>query len=131
MPYKDPARRREYQKAWAARRRERAITMLGGRCTVCGSTENLQVHHWVGAAKEGHRIYSWAWPRLERELAKCLLLCAACHAQADRATLARPEVVQIKRDRRPARVVAQEYGVTERAIRHIRNGTAWANVHGD
>jgi 5-methylcytosine-specific restriction endonuclease McrA len=81
VPYKDLTLQHEYQRQWIAARRAKAISDRGGRCTDCGATERLEFHHRDPAEKISHRIYSWAWPKIEAELAKCELLCSACHLE--------------------------------------------------
>jgi 5-methylcytosine-specific restriction endonuclease McrA len=77
---------RNYQNAWMKRRRLRAIALLGGHCAECGSTENLQVDHVDPESKDPllralktASFWSWAWHRIEAELAKCQVLCLPCH----------------------------------------------------
>jgi 5-methylcytosine-specific restriction endonuclease McrA len=49
MPYKDRQKQlqfvREHQKQRYRRKRAELIAKLGGKCVVCGTTENLQIHH--------------------------------------------------------------------------------------
>lgn len=79
MPFKNPAKRLEYAREWYAARRVRAIESLGGKCVVCGDTEDLEFDHIDPATKVSHRIFSWSWARIEEELKKCQLLCAKHH----------------------------------------------------
>lgn len=78
-------KKREYQREWLARRRIRAIAMLGGSCVWCGSCENLEFDH-IDPRTKDPRIrgvcgfpFSWSWNRIEVELAKCWILCHDCH----------------------------------------------------
>lgn len=68
-------------------KRERAVRHLGGKCSnpECGFDRYLSAlhsHHMNPEEKDldfaSYR--GWSWARLERELAKCILLCACCHA---------------------------------------------------
>lgn len=68
---------REYQRVWIAERR--AAYFAGKSCLWCGSPDRLEIDHIDPAAKEDHRIWSWARPRREAELAKCRVLCRGCH----------------------------------------------------
>jgi 5-methylcytosine-specific restriction endonuclease McrA len=77
---------RNYQNAWMQRRRLRAINLLGGQCAECSSTEDLQVDHVDPHSKDPllralktASFWSWAWHRIEAELAKCQVLCRSCH----------------------------------------------------
>ena len=78
-PYK-----RVYMKARYHRRRQMAIRLLGGRCVCCGTTDDLQFDHVDPEAKRygvGKRLASLAEDKLQAELAKCQLLCRACHVR--------------------------------------------------
>jgi hypothetical protein len=79
MPYKDPERRREYQREWCARRR--SAWLDGKYCVDCGATDNLEVDHVNPQAKVSHRIWSWSQERRERELRLCVVRCEVCHRE--------------------------------------------------
>ena len=44
MPYKDPKKKREYQRRWVAARRTRWLEE-NGPCAECGLIEGLEVDH--------------------------------------------------------------------------------------
>ena len=72
---------RRYRKEKYPQHREKIINMLGGVCSSCGATSNLQVDHIDPDTKEFDPL---AFPpkskeRIEKELAKCQLLCSDCH----------------------------------------------------
>jgi 5-methylcytosine-specific restriction endonuclease McrA len=81
--------KRKYQLAWLAKRRDRGTEILGGKCAICGSTENLEVDHIDPATKDprikgngtGGFPWSWSWIWIEAELAKCQALCSDCHQE--------------------------------------------------
>lgn len=50
-----------------------------GPCRSCGSAVDLEVHHRNPAEKVAHRVWTWAEPRRMAELAKCDVVCRACH----------------------------------------------------
>ncbi|MCA1841504.1 MAG: helix-turn-helix domain-containing protein [Actinobacteria bacterium] len=77
MPIKDPEARRRYQREWMRQRREEYFS--DKVCIKCDSTENLELDHIDPALKIDHKIWSWAKPRREKELAKCQPLCSDCH----------------------------------------------------
>lgn len=79
MPFKNPAKKTEYQREWYAARRAKALEMLGGKCVKCEATEDLELDHIDPATKFTHRIFSYSWAKIEAELKKCQLLCAPCH----------------------------------------------------
>jgi hypothetical protein len=68
----------------AARRAERraeCIAYLGGRCAMCGATEELDIDH-RNPAKKSFNISKYLisrWAIIEPELRKCQLLCRPCH----------------------------------------------------
>jgi len=70
---------RVYQRGWLAKRR--AEFMQGKSCIRCGSVERLEIDHVDPATKVDHRVWSWSKERREAELAKCQVLCHACHAE--------------------------------------------------
>lgn len=77
---------REYQRRARREWRIRMLALLGGKCVVCGTTEDLEFHHVDPASKEFNLSHIWSH-RLERqmaELAKCELRCGKHHAVAHR-----------------------------------------------
>lgn len=75
----DGQAKRDYQRAWIAARRDEY--MAGRSCVFCSSKDSLEIDHANAEHKVSHRIWSWARPRLEAELAKCIVLCSACHQE--------------------------------------------------
>lgn len=54
------------------------------KCCVCNENDVdcLDLHHIDPAAKDiavGQVIRVWSWERLQREIQKCVVLCANCH----------------------------------------------------
>lgn len=76
-------KRREYQRERHARWREMAVVHLGGRCAVCGTSENLEFHHKDPADKSFSIAHIWShkWEKQVQELAKCELRCVTHHRQ--------------------------------------------------
>jgi hypothetical protein len=68
----------------AERRRVRRLTLidlLGGACTRCGETSDLQFDHVVPGS-QGFRVgrgLDKPWAEILAEVAKCQLLCDPCH----------------------------------------------------
>lgn len=63
-------------------RRAQAISQLGGHCTDCGSTENLEFDHVDPSTKNfviGRALCSVSEQKLQEELTKCVLRCTSCH----------------------------------------------------
>ena len=78
------------QKKFIVSRRRRlklmAIEIKGGKCTRCGynrSPAAMAFHHTDPAAKEIRvtETFNRSWDAVKKELAKCILLCANCHAE--------------------------------------------------
>lgn len=80
MPYRDRAAQREYQRRWCA---ERRAEFFGDKsCAWCGSTDALELHHADPNKKVSHAIWSWGRERRLNEIAKCVVICRACHQRA-------------------------------------------------
>lgn len=71
-------RRTRDAEVYAARR---AAYFEGKWCFACGSREDLELDHVDPLEKIDHRIWSWAEARRLAELAKCQVLCHACHIE--------------------------------------------------
>ena len=62
-----------------------AIAAKGAKCEICGydrCMDALEFHHLYESDKEfglSEKDYARAWKRVEKELGKCVLLCANCH----------------------------------------------------
>lgn len=80
MPYASRSAQRDYQRRWVARRR--ALFFKGKRCEWCGSGDFLELHHRDPSRKVHHAIWSWGEKRREAEIAKCIVICQACHQRA-------------------------------------------------
>jgi hypothetical protein len=79
MGYTDKDRQREYCRVWVKKRRDRFFS--GKSCSVCGSSEDLVIHHENPGEKINHRIWSWTDTRRSAEIAKCVILCKKCHIE--------------------------------------------------
>lgn len=79
-----PEKNKEYLNARYESQRQTFYTMLGGKCVVCGTTEDLQIDHidWVYKSFAVGAL----WPKknlpaVYKELKKCQLLCELHHIQ--------------------------------------------------
>lgn len=72
---------REYMLRRYHERRARAIQMLGGRCSSCQRTDDLQFDHIDFQKKSFNvsKLWSISEQRFLDELKKCQLLCGDCH----------------------------------------------------
>lgn len=74
---------------WRRRAKRRLIAAAGGRCVLCGYDEYpgaLQFHHLDPATKLfsiGHEGITRSFAAMKAEAAKCVLLCANCHAEVE------------------------------------------------
>lgn len=64
--------------------RDLAIELLGGKCVVCGSTQQLEIDH-IDRATKSFDLGDWLSvctpAELKEELAKCQLLCHPHHME--------------------------------------------------
>jgi 5-methylcytosine-specific restriction endonuclease McrA len=77
------AYQREYQLKRYHRRMAEIREKLGGKCCLCGSTDNLEVDHADHKSKEMDigKIWSGTVEQMDKELTKCRLLCKPCHIE--------------------------------------------------
>jgi hypothetical protein len=77
---------RTYLLARYYQRRSEAIETLGGRCSVCGSTEELEIDHIDPSLKsfDISKLWSVSKKRFLAELEKCQALCKLHHIEKTR-----------------------------------------------
>ena len=81
--------RREAVISWRRRAKLKLVAEAGGRCVLCGYAESpvaLQFHHLDPSKKSfglSMRGLTRSIERLREEAAKCVLLCANCHAKVE------------------------------------------------
>lgn len=81
--------RRSDVSAWRRRAKQRLVEEAGGKCQVCGYDRYLgalQFHHLDPSKKSfslSRRGCTRAFAELQAEAAKCVLLCANCHAEVE------------------------------------------------
>ena len=67
--------------------KKQAVNYKGGSCEVCGYNRCLAAltfHHLNPFEKDAgvsNIINTFDWPRIKRELEKCVLLCTNCHSE--------------------------------------------------
>lgn len=86
MPYADKARHAERELARYHEKMAFYRWLLGGRCSACGALEALHIDHIDPATKAFTIGQKWslAIEVVVAELAKCQLLCDACHLTKSR-----------------------------------------------
>jgi len=64
-------------------KRLKAIRFLGGCCEKCGDDKwyHLDFHHTKEKEAEVSILLRSRWSKIEKELSKCILLCANCHRE--------------------------------------------------
>ena len=71
----------QYFREYWAKRREFIVNYLGGKCDICGSTENLEIDH-IDPSKKSFNISPFdALDKTMSELEKCHLLCKKHHLE--------------------------------------------------
>ena len=73
---------REYQLRKYHKFKEEILNILGNKCIICGSTENLEIDH-INREEKSFSL-SKSWPNrknLNEELQKCQLLCKIHHQE--------------------------------------------------
>ena len=141
MGYRECTKQRRFQRRWMHRRRQEWIEQ-NGPCARCGSTEDLEVDHRDPGQKVDHRVWSWSWPRREKELRKCQVLCRTCHLAKTAAEmrgegnpsvkLTETQVWEILEARRAGERlvdVAARYGIAFGTVGKITRGERWGHVH--
>lgn len=77
-------RLRVSEKKRRAEYKQKAVSILGGICKVCGYSKciaSLQFHHIDRDDKDAtvKDLMCGSWEKIEREIKKCILVCANCH----------------------------------------------------
>ncbi len=68
------------------RLKEKAIAYKGGACCRCGYSKSMRAltFHHLNPSKKDFTIGKWRslnWETIRKELDKCVMLCANCHAE--------------------------------------------------
>lgn len=76
------------QQLRARRRKLKLISMMGGKCNICGYNKNfaaLSLHHIDPKEKsiklDGRSLSNHSWKIVIKESQKCILLCHNCHSE--------------------------------------------------
>ncbi len=69
------------------KRKKQSVDYKGGKCILCGYNKCLNAlhfHHLESEEKEfglSYRGLCRSWEKIKKELDKCILVCANCHAE--------------------------------------------------
>jgi len=100
---------RKYSKEYYHKKKQELLTLLGGKCTKCGSLEKLHFHHLEERSFKIGKLLNHAWEEVLAEVQKCTLLCRVCHDKETK------ELGQLPRGEQAASAK-----LTEEAVRTIR-----------
>lgn len=86
MPSKDPNYMKEYMRKRRKNRRDKLISLLGGKCVDCGTTESLEFDHLDPKTKRFEIADAKDGPEdlLTEEAKLCALRCSKCHQKKTR-----------------------------------------------
>ncbi len=73
-----------YIKDYRNKIKEKSVEYKGGKCFICGydkCNRSLQFHHQNPSEKDFDFNRIRNWERVKKELDKCILVCANCHAE--------------------------------------------------
>lgn len=78
-----PEWRRAYHNSYYHKRKQELMNLLGNKCAICGSTEELEFDHKDAQTKKFpiSSLLSHSWAVVLSEVAKCQLLCKRCHLE--------------------------------------------------
>ena len=110
-------RHREYNLQYYYNKRKKMIQQLGGKCAMCGSTENLEFDHIDSTEKSfsiGTRIQN-SIDNLQSELNKCQLLCHNCHVKKSK----EHKDTNVKIDKDTAIAICNDYFSTNTTHRDL------------
>ncbi len=83
--------------------RQMAVEYKGGKCEICGynnSIQALEFHHVDASQKEfgiSAAGLTRAWSRVQKELDKCVMLCANCHREVHAGITQLPAVTSVEK----------------------------------
>lgn len=83
------AYQKKYQRKRYLDKKKMLIEYLGGKCSSCGCSDNLEFDHIDASTKEFTIMSRWKLPIsvMKDELDKCQLLCKECHREKTRIDL--------------------------------------------
>lgn len=128
---------REYNLKYYHNKRKRIISELGGKCIVCGSTENLEFDH----VNKNNKLFGISrricnsYEHIKPEIDKCVILCRDCHIaktkeSMDNGTKINKYIaISICEEYASSGITQAElgakYGLSQKAISDIITGRRW------
>ena len=128
-------------------RRERYISQLGGKCTDCGSSENLEFEHIDPFTKNFaiSSASSFSEKRVQEELKLCILRCTTCHKSKSRtdgsdfknrrngedihfAKLSEQQAVEILHAEGTHKSISEKYKVSRPTVSQIKSRKTWKHI---
>lgn len=128
---------REYNCQYYRQRREKFIQQLGGKCAICGSTEQLEFDHIDKTSKKAGiaRMMTCNSEDVQAELSKCQLLCKQCHITKSKehkdihAKISLQEALAIRSDyvntKLTQTALGKKYKLSQTEIGMILRGERW------
>lgn len=88
--------------------KKRAVSYKGGKCVRCGYSKciaALNFHHLDAKTKDFSigSNHSRSWESIRKELDKCILLCANCHAEEHAVSIKRMQFIKVPKVKGRAR----------------------------
>jgi len=81
--FKIPTNKKGYIKRYYRKERNDVVKQLGGKCDVCGTKRNLQIHHKKPIRTSSGRGSIWRLTEQKRHIKNCELLCRKHHLDID------------------------------------------------
>lgn len=141
---------REYSKKYYHKRRDELIKLLGGKCVVCGTNENLEFDHVndIKGKIDIGKLLNYSWKIILKEIEKCQLLCREHHKEKSRANgsfgknrlvgsmskMAKlnedmvREIIVLLKSGEKMQLIADKFCVSYKTIANIKHGKNWKHV---
>lgn len=138
----DAIKRRKYALDRYYKKRNELIAALGGRCILCGSTEDLNFDHTDQIDKKFAigKLLSHSNREVDKEVQKCDLLCFTCHMKKTKDnrehiknrkhhtklnTFQVDEIRELLKTSLSLREIGRRFNVSHVTIIDIRDGNHW------
>lgn len=86
------------------KKRRKAVTYKGGKCIICGYTKCIKAlnFHHLNPEDKDFQIsgnHCRRWEAIQKELDKCVLVCANCHAEVHDGAVTKYELRKLENSR--------------------------------